>query len=82
MRAVGYAPHRDPKSAKDSYMRRVGPHFYPRFHLYVLEYTSQHLVLDLHLDAKEPSYAGTPRHAGEYNSDTVRAEAERIREAR
>ena len=35
-------------------------------------------VVDLHLDQKKASYAGTNKHAGEYEGDHITAEMTRI----
>ena len=36
------------------------------------------LVLNLHLDQKQASYEGSTAHSGDYDSDLVRQEAQRI----
>lgn len=77
LRRAGYTPFRDPKSGEDSYVRRLGTHFYPRFHLYVVTEGDQ-LRLNLHLDQKQPSYQGFTKHSGEYDGPTIEAEADRI----
>lgn len=76
-RRAGYVPFRDPRSGEESYVRRLGIHFYPRFHLYVEEIPGK-LRLNLHLDQKQPSYQGFRKHSGEYDGSTVEAEAERL----
>lgn len=77
LRRAGYSPFTDPKSGEFSYVRRLGTHFYPRFHLYVEEKGGQ-LVLNLHLDQKQPSYQGFRKHSGEYDGATIEAESERL----
>jgi len=77
LRRVGYTPFRDPKSGEDSFIRRLGTHFYPRFHLYV-EVEGSGFRLNLHLDQKQASYEGFRKHSGEYDGSTVEAEAERL----
>ena len=77
LRRAGYVPFRDPRSGEESYVRRLGTHFYPRFHLYVDELPSQ-LRLNLHLDQKQASYQGFRKHSGEYDGVTVEAEAARL----
>ncbi len=77
LRRAGYTPFVDPKSGEESYIRRLGTHFYPRFHLYVDEEQSG-LRLNLHLDQKQASYQGFRKHSGEYDGATVEAEAERL----
>lgn len=44
-----------------------------------MEETENALMVNLHLDMKKPSYAGTSAHAGEYDGALVEQEAERIR---
>lgn len=55
------------------------PRGYPRFHLFV-KVGGENLIFNLHLDQKAPIYKGTPAHAGEYDSELVLKEAERIRQ--
>jgi len=67
------------------------PRGYPRFHLF-LKIEDGNLIFNLHLDQKRPIYPvrkfsisngvyeGAPAHAGEYDSETVQKEAERIKE--
>lgn len=78
IRRLGYAEHRDPHAREISYVRRLGTEFYPRFHVYIEEAESA-LTVNLHLDMKKPSYAGTSAHAGEYDGPLVEREAERLR---
>lgn len=77
MNRLGYHLHLDPQAQQSSYIRRLGSLYYPRFHLYLSE---QHggYVLNLHLDEKKPSYAGTHRHAGQYDGDLVEEEMKRL----
>jgi len=51
---------------------------YPRFHIY-LNVSRETSTVKLHLDQKKPSYKGTVAHSGEYESDLVKREAERIK---
>ncbi len=73
----GYAAFRDPRTGAESFVRRLGSGFYPRFHLYVEERSGQ-LLLKLHLDQKQPSYQRGRSHSGEYDGPTVEVEAQRI----
>ncbi len=73
----GYARFVDPRTGEESYVRRMGTGFYPRFHLYVEE-RGHELVLKLHLDQKQPSYGVGHKHSGEYEGPTVETEARRI----
>lgn len=74
----GYARFIDPRTGQESYTRRLGSGFYPRFHLYVEE-RSNEVVLNLHLDQKQPSYGAGHAHSGEYEGSTVATEAARVR---
>jgi|SRR3989344_5153187 len=80
LRQAGYAKIRNPhKNEEISYARSLEPsRFYPRFHIY-LKTGGQETEINLHLDAKKPSYEGTTAHSGEYEGKTVEAEAERIK---
>src|SRR5690242_18983701 len=78
LQRAGYAPFRDPRTGDESYVRRLGTGFYPRFHLYTTERGSE-LLLKLHLDQKQPSYGGGAHaHSGEYDGSTAETEMERI----
>ncbi len=76
----GYIEIRNPhKDNEISYARSLDPgRFYPRFHAY-LEERGKELTINLHLDAKKPSYAGTAAHSGEYDGPLIEKEASRIR---
>lgn len=78
IRRLGYGEHRDPRATERSYVRRLRSDFYPRLHVYMNE-TEKALTVNLHLDMKKPSYAGTAGHAGEYDGPLIEREAERIR---
>jgi len=79
MRKLGYHPKKEDKIAKkQSFVRRLTASDYPRFHVY-LESQNDKIIINLHLDQKKPIYKGTPAHAGEYDSEVVRQEAERIK---
>ena len=80
MRQLGYHPKKGDKIAKEqSYIRRLTASDYPRFHIY-LKSEGDKVIVNLHLDQKRPIYKGSPAHAGEYDSEVVRKEAERIRQ--
>ena len=72
MRKCGYAPFRE------SYIRTLAAHGFPRFHLYIDEAEDQY-ILNLHLDQKKPSYGKETAHSGEYNGTIVEEEARRIK---
>lgn len=76
VRRAGYGRIFDKKTNQYSYVRRFGGAHYPRFHMYIN--TENPLVLNLHLDQKRASYEGVTAHSGDYDSETVRAEARRI----
>ena len=80
LRKAGYAPHRDPHTGHDSYVRRMTGDFYPRFHVYVEE-TDKVITFNLHLDQKKASYSGTSAHAGEYDGTAVENEVARMKQA-
>lgn len=64
---------------KDEFEFARPPKGYPRFHLFV-KTENNILIFNLHLDQKKPIYQGVPAHAGEYDSELVTKEAERIKE--
>jgi len=76
IRRCGYGLVRDPRAQEVSYSRRLGGGIYPRFHLYINSVDP--LVLNLHLDQKQASYEGYSAHSGDYDSDLVKQEAQRI----
>lgn len=80
LRQCGYVEIANPhKNNEISYARSLDPgRFYPRFHAY-LEIDSKGTKINLHLDAKKPSYEGTAAHSGEYDSETIENEAARIK---
>lgn len=77
MQRAGYVEFRDPNTGETSFVRRLGINFYPRFHVYAEEHGNE-LRVNLHLDQKQASYAGTRKHSGEYDGPLVEQEAERI----
>ncbi|MFH1030756.1 MAG: hypothetical protein V1770_05890 [bacterium] len=79
MRKLGYFENFDRHTGKTSYIRRISRQaFYPRFHVYIAE-SQAGRVIDLHLDQKQASYAGSHAHNAEYDSTPVKNEAERMR---
>lgn len=74
VRRAGYGQVRD-GSPEESYARRLGGGFYPRFHIYI-----NGREINLHLDQKQASYQGQKKHSGEYEGETVEREAMRIKE--
>ena len=80
LKQCGYVEiHNRHKDNETSYARslHVG-RFYPRFHIYI-DNAGSEIFLNLHLDAKEPSYAGTSAHGGEYEGEIIKNEALRIK---
>lgn len=66
------------KNNEISYVRSLNAgRNYPRFHIY-LENGQSQSQLNIHLDAKEPSYQGTSAHSGEYEGELVEKETTRI----
>lgn len=78
LRKSGYSQFIDPNTKKESFIIRLTPDFYPRFHLY-LEGDDEIVSFNLHLDQKKPSYKGTNMHGGEYDGPRVEKEMDRIR---
>jgi hypothetical protein len=80
LRRAGYALIYDRHSDQESFSRRFGRDFYPRFHLYVQEINdSSQLFFNLHLDHKKASYAGQTRHSADYDGELVAGEAGRLK---
>lgn len=78
LRKAGYVYLMDRYTGQESYVRRLGRGFYPRFHLYLEELPGQ-AILNLHLDQKQASYEGANAHNAEYDGETVEAEMDRIK---
>jgi len=78
LKRAGYSFHSDFRSGKDSYSRRLGSGFFPKFHMYAEE-TPEKIFLNLHLDQKQASYEGSNMHSGEYDGEVVEAEMERVK---
>ena len=78
LRRLGYQPRgQTPQGELDCVRRIQGD--YPRFHAYVLA-NPKVVVFNLHLDQKKPSYGSETAHSGDYDSETVKEEAERMKE--
>ncbi|MCG2700791.1 hypothetical protein L6267_01325 [Candidatus Parcubacteria bacterium] len=78
LRRAGYGYIRDRRSAKDSFARRLGGGFYPRLHIYIEEQGDK-AILNLHLDQKQASYAGSHAHNAEYDGLIVEGEIKRLK---
>lgn len=79
LRTCSYVEITNPHNNEISYARSLdADRFYPRFHIYVQESANQ-TIINLHLDAKKPSYQGSAAHSGEYEGRVVETEAQRIK---
>ena len=83
LRGLGYRYLFGNEKAEMSFVKPLGENFYPRWHLYVKQYDRSNnetrYDFSLHLDQKKPAYKGVTRHSGDYDSDIVNKEAERIK---
>ncbi|MFH1175565.1 MAG: hypothetical protein V1698_02475 [bacterium] len=79
MREIGYFENVNRKGELN-YIRQIGGADYPRFHIYPKN-MGEGFELDIHFDAKRPSYGGARAHNGEYDGDLIEKEGERIRRA-
>ena len=77
LRRLGYAPYVN-KEGQQSFVKRIHGMSFPRYHLYIKEENDDFVRCSLHLDQKKPSYMGTRAHGGDYDSETVQAEIERL----
>lgn len=77
LRRAGYSPFRDPVTNEDSFVIRLTPDFYPRFHLYA-ERAKNGTSINLHLDQKKASYGNNHAHNGEYEGPVIEREMDRI----
>lgn len=77
-RRLGYRPIGYTSQNELNCVRPLGGD-YPRFHIYLKE-EPQVIIFNIHLDQKKPSYEGTAAHAGDYESDTVKQEVQRVKE--
>jgi len=78
MRRLGYKPIGTSDRGELNCVRPLGGD-YPRFHVYLKEEGGA-LTFNIHLDQKRPSYEGSHAHSGDYDSEIVRGEVERIKE--
>ena len=69
---------KDEKEEETNCVRPLDRSGYPRFHLYI-KIEGNNFVFNLHLDQKKPIYKGITAHSGEYDSEIVAKEAERIK---
>ena len=79
MRRAGYGYFRDRRSGKESFSRRLGSGIFPKLHMYIKE-NGEKVLLDLHLDQKQPSYGGSRMHNAEHDGEVVENEIKRLKE--
>lgn len=77
-RKIGYFFLREDREKKEFELARPA-RGYPRFHIF-LSVEKNDINFKLHLDQKKPVYKGLPAHAGEYNTEIVLKEADRIKQ--
>ena len=76
MRSLGYAFEKE-VGTESAFVKRISGHDYPKYHSYIhMEGAS--LVVNLHIDQKQPSYGTSAAHSGEYDGPLVEKEMERI----
>jgi len=76
LKYCGYHQHVIKETGETSFARTLNQsNFYPRFHIY---FNAEKTEINLHLDAKQPSYEGTSAHSGEYDTPVVEQEMARI----
>ena len=87
MRRAGYGYQKE-GSGEVAFTRRMGASPFPRYHAYVSEADSRkpiagsqqrELMINLHIDQKEPTYGGNRAHSGEYNGPVIQQECDRLR---
>jgi len=77
-RRIGYRPLGRDETGEFSFVRPLRVARYPRFHAYITD-EKESIVVNLHLDQKQPSYEGTAAHSGEYEGPLVNEEVARIK---
>ena len=78
MRKAGYKPWNNRTTGDESFIRRLGQAFYPRFHVHMLKDENGFSVVDLHLDWRKPMHKKGQKSYEDAESDTVQEEARRI----
>ena len=78
VRRLGYKPLGLTDKNELNCVRPLGGD-YPRFHIYLKE-SPKIITFNIHLDQKKPSYEGATAHSGDYDSETVKQEVERLKE--
>jgi hypothetical protein len=83
LRKLGYSfQRRDERTGEMSFVKLMGGGNYPRFHIYARQDERGAVHLNLHIDQKKASYAGSAAHSGEYeieDNEWLQKEAEEIR---
>lgn len=83
LRRAGFAYIYDNVRGHGSYVKRLTRDYYPRLHVYVMEKQDEAgrdlIVIEMHLDQKKASYAGTKMHSAEYDGEVVEAEIENLK---
>jgi len=77
-RSWGYKEIFDSKSQRRGYIKLLGSHAFPRFHLFLNPQVGGQLEVDLHLDQLRPLHKKIAR-ASESTGEVVEREADRIR---
>lgn len=77
-RDCGYRPLSMSQTGEMNCVRSLQGRDYPRFHIYIKK-EGHSLIVNLHLDQKKPSYEGQRAHGGDYDSEFVEEEANRIK---
>lgn len=78
-RKLGYKPIAETEKGELNCVRPLGAD-YPRFHIY-LKADPEIVTFNIHLDQKKPVYEGATAHGGDYESDVVSDEIQRIKDA-
>jgi len=83
LRQAGFAYIYDRLKGHGSYVKRLTGDYYPRLHVYVMEKTDKAgqnlIIIEMHLDQKKASYAGTKMHSAEYDSPVVAREIDNLK---
>jgi len=83
LRRAGFAYIYDNLKEHGSYVKRLTRDYYPRLHVYVMDKKDKEgrdlIVIEMHLDQKKASYAGTKMHSAEYDGEVVEAEIENLK---
>ncbi|MFH1188964.1 MAG: hypothetical protein V1652_03940 [bacterium] len=76
-RTAGYIKILDRKTRTESFVRTLQGIHYPRFHIYP-EQKENYVILNLHLDQKQPRYMEAHAHNAEYDGAVVENEKNRL----